>query len=70
MPFTPSRVKITLDASIMNLVILLAKQEHKSVPALAKELVLEALECREDRFLSELAQKRDNKVEKRVKHKY
>jgi len=28
-------------------VILLAKQEHKSVPALAKELVLEALECRE-----------------------
>ncbi len=44
------------------------KQENKSVSMLAKELILEALEYREDLALSTLAKIRDKSKVKKIKH--
>ena len=68
MPTTNPRVNITFEPSVMSLVVSLAKQEHRSVASLAKELILEALERREDKVLSAVAQVRDKKTAKRKKH--
>jgi hypothetical protein len=57
MPTKNPRVNITFDPSMMNI-----------VTSLAKELILEALERREDMNLSALAKVRDVKKAKRVKH--
>lgn len=46
----------------------LAEHEHKSVSSLAKELIIEALERREDMVLSAIAEIRDVKNAKRIKH--
>ncbi len=62
------RINITLEASTVGLLTGLAEQEHKSVSKLAKELVLEALERREDIILSAIAKRRDKPKAKRVKH--
>jgi len=68
MPTKNPRVNITFDPSMMNIITSLAKEEEKSVASLAKELILEALERREDMNLSALAKVRDVKKAKRVKH--
>ncbi len=68
MPTNNPRVNITFDPAIMTLVSSLAKQEHMSVASLAKTLILEALDRREDRALSTLAEFRDTKTAKRNKH--
>lgn len=44
------------------------QQEHKSVSGLAKELILEALDRREDRVLAALAEVRDSRSSKKVTH--
>lgn len=69
MPTKNPRINITLEESIAGLLAKLAQQEHKSVSNLAKELVLEALERREDRVLSAIARSRDVAKAKRIKHK-
>lgn len=51
-----------------DLLVLIAKQENKSVSGLAKELILEALERREDVFLSAVAKVRDVDGTERVRH--
>lgn len=68
MPTKNPRVNITFDPAIMTIVTSLAKQEHKSVASLAKELVIEALERREDKVLSALAEAREAASAKKVKH--
>ena len=68
MPTKNPRINITLEKSIAGLLTNLAEQEHKSVSNLAKELVLEALERREDIALSAIAEIRDVIKVKRVKH--
>jgi len=68
MPTKNPRINITLEESQAHLLSFIAKEEHKSLSNLAKELILEALERREDKFLSLLAEKRDNVKTKRVKH--
>ena len=68
MPTKLPRLNITLENDLMTIVTTLAKQEQKSVSKLAKELVMEALERREDRVLSALAEVRDTKKAKRVRH--
>ena len=50
------------------LLVHLANHEHKSMASLTKELVMEALERREDVMLSALAKVRDHAKAKRVKH--
>lgn len=68
MPAKNPRIHVTLEESVAGLLIQLADQEHKSVSSLAKELVLEALERREDQALSAIAQARDLPKTKRIKH--
>jgi hypothetical protein len=68
MPATNPRINITLEPSVMNAVKSLAEQEQKSVSSISKELILEALERREDSVLSAIAESRDSKNAKKVKH--
>ncbi len=68
MPTKNPRVNITFAKETAKLLAQQAKQEQKSVSSLAKELILEALERREDMILSALAQVRDTKKAKRIKH--
>lgn len=68
MPTKNPRVNITLEESTASLLMQLAHQEHKSISNIAKELVLEALERREDKALSAIAEVRDTKKAKKVKH--
>ena len=68
MPTNNPRINITLEPSTLDLVTLLAEQEHKSISSLSKELILEALERREDKFLSAIAESRDAKKSKKIKH--
>ncbi len=68
MPTNNPRLNITLEPKLMAIVNMLAKQAHKSVASFSKELIIEALERREDRVLSALAEARDTKTSKKVKH--
>ena len=68
MPTKHPRINITFEEATVVLLSELAQQEHKSVSGLTKELVLEALERREDMFLSSLAEVRDLATSKKVKH--
>lgn len=68
MPTKNPRINITFEESTVGLLTYLANQEHKSVSGLAKELIMEALERREDMFLSGIAESRDHAKSKTVKH--
>ncbi|HSW70154.1 MAG TPA: hypothetical protein VLI69_08415 [Gammaproteobacteria bacterium] len=59
MPTKNPRINITLEESTAGLLANLAEHEQKSISSLAKELILEALECREDMALSVIAKIRD-----------
>lgn len=59
MPTENPRINITFEPQWQKLIAQLAKGEGKSVSAMAKELVLEALELREDMSLSRLATARE-----------
>ena len=68
MPMNHPRINITLERPIIYFLSSLAKQEHKSMSRLTKELVLEALKRREDKALSMIADIRDIPKAKRLKH--
>ena len=68
MPTKNPRINITFEEATASLLTSLAKNEHKSVSSLAKELILEALERREDMVLSSIAKLRDTQNIKRIKH--
>ncbi len=68
MPTNNPRINITFDENTAKLIAVLARQEHRSVSGIAKELILEALERREDMFLSAIAESRDTPGAKRVRH--
>lgn len=68
MPTNNPRINITVEDSIAGVLSNLAKHEHKSISSLAKELLLEALERREDITLSAIAKIRDTAKVKRIKH--
>lgn len=69
MPTNNPRINVTFQMVTAVLLAQLAKQESKSVSALTKELILEALEHREDIALSAIAKIRDVENVKRVSHK-
>ncbi len=62
------RVNVTFEESEVVMLTKLAKQNDKSVSSLVKELTLEALEMREDFYLSDLANKLDQKKAKTYCH--
>lgn len=68
MPTKNPRINITFEKSTQNVLIHLAQHEHKSISGLAKELILEALDRREDRILSNIAKERDTKKSKTIEH--
>lgn len=59
MPAKNPRINVTFDEKIAVALTKLAKHEKKSVASLVRELSLEALEMREDLYLSNLAEKLD-----------
>lgn len=68
MPTKSPRINMTLEESLSAILVQLAKQEHKSISNMAKELVIEALERREDVALSAIANLRDKTKAKRIKN--
>jgi hypothetical protein len=68
MPTQNPRINITLEESTAAILANVADHEHKSISSLAKELILEALERREDAALSAIAKIRDKSKVKRIKH--
>lgn len=62
------RLNITFDPKKAAVLADLAKKNHLSISAMAKELILEALERREDIVLCALAEKRDSPNLKKIKH--
>lgn len=68
MPTKNPRINITVEEPIVNLLSELAEKEHKSIATISKDLILEALERREDMALSAIAKIRDTKEAKRIKH--
>ena len=62
------RINLTVDSQIASILATIAKKQELSVSRLAKELILDALERHEDYALSQLAEKREIKRQKRVSH--
>ncbi len=62
------RINVTFEESTAGLLSMLASHEHKSVASLVRELALEALERREDLYLSKVAERNDRKGAKTYSH--
>ena len=63
-----SIISVSFKKAISDLLIKLAGQEHKSVARLVRELALEALEGREDYYLSKAGEKLDISDSKSFSH--
>lgn len=68
MPTLNPRINVTFEPELNEQLSALAALEHKSSSKLVKELVIEALEKREDIYLSNIADKRDKKGVKKISH--
>jgi len=68
MPTINPRINITLEAPVIAMLTQLADKEHKSISGLARELLLEAIELREDMLLSEIGDKLYVKGAKTISH--
>ena len=53
------RINVTFEESTAGLLSLIAHSEQKSLSNIVRDLTLEALELREDLYLSQVAQKLD-----------
>ncbi len=62
------RINVTFEEATAGVLSQLAHQEHKSVSSLVRELALEALERREDFYLSKVAEKLDKEGVKTFGH--
>lgn len=63
-----TRINITCEKEIVNLLTELAKGHDRSTAGFAKDLILEALEMREDIALSKLAEIRELATSTRIAH--
>jgi predicted xylose isomerase-like sugar epimerase len=68
MPTDKLEVIVTFEETIADILATLAKKEKIPVSRLARELILEALELREDIALSAIADARDIENVKTVSH--
>ncbi|MDO8955193.1 MAG: hypothetical protein Q7V63_10145 [Gammaproteobacteria bacterium] len=62
-------VNLDFDSQIKKHLIHLAEQERISISDMVKDLTIEALEYREDRYLSAIAEIRDISNVNKVKHR-
>ena len=68
MPTNNPTINVTFEPKLSEQIGSLAKQEHKSASKLITELVSEALERREDMYLSGLAEQRETKGQESISH--
>ncbi|WP_236870081.1 ribbon-helix-helix domain-containing protein [Candidatus Bandiella numerosa] len=68
MPTKNPRINITANEKLLTNITFIAEQEKKTVSMLAKELIEEALEKREDLYLSSIALSREEGDFKRISH--
>ncbi len=68
MSFKNPRINVTFEETTADFLSYLAKQEHTSVAGLVRELTLDALEMREDLYLSKMAKNLDKKGAKTRGH--
>ena len=62
------RLNVTLNPEHMGLLALFAEKGNKSLSSAAGELIIQALELEEDRYLSELAAEREATHTKWISH--
>ena len=62
------RISVTFEESTVGMLTQLANQEHKSLASFVRELTIEALEMREDLYLSKVAETLDKKGVKTYSH--
>lgn len=62
------RINVTFENEVAGLIASIANAEDKSMSMIVRELTLEALELREDLYLSKLAEKIDTKNAKIISH--
>lgn len=62
------RINVVVNEEILSSLNFVAKREHKSLSSLARELIEDALDRREDKLLSEFAIKREAKSEEIFSH--
>ncbi len=68
MPTKNPRINVTFEEKTAGLLVHLAHQEHQSVASLVKNLTIEALEMREDVYLSRIAEQLDQEGAKTYSH--
>ncbi len=59
------RISVTFDSPILEILGSLSKKEQKSISSIAKELICEALELREDIALSKIAEDSEKRSKRR-----
>jgi predicted DNA-binding protein len=62
------RINVTLEKMTVESLAILAKNEQKSLSGLVRDLVTEALEIREDYYLSKLVEATDNDDQEKYSH--
>jgi hypothetical protein len=62
------RINVTFETATADLITLMAHKQHRSVASVVRELAIEALELREDLYLSDLAKKLDKPGVKTYSH--
>jgi len=62
------RLNVTMEPREEKVLAMLAKKEHKSISFLIRELILEALERREDMILSAIADARLKEPKETISH--
>ncbi len=69
MPTQNPRINITLEPKLADIIHKLAKSKNIPVSAMAKDLILNAIETREDIALANIANLRDKLGKKTLSHK-
>lgn len=68
MPTKHPRVNITLEPEQLGLIASMVQKRGQSVSAVARDLMLEALELQEDRHFSALAETREKRTKRWMPH--
>ena len=69
MPTDNPRINVTLEPELAKIIQGLAKINKQTISNIAKELILDALESREDIALAKIAKIRDTTNKKTISHK-
>ncbi len=68
MPTSSPRVHVVCESPVYIAISDIAKEEHRSMSAIAHDLIIEALDRREDLYFSELSEQRESKPFRTISH--